>query len=245
MNAYFDINQPWISRKVTSNQKGQIYEHLEKTITRHLQSQFQKAYHPSTRVTLEIISKWIHTRKLPLILDSGCGVGEGSIKLADLHPDMSVLAIDKSELRIQKARNRLEREPENIKSRVLFIQGDLEDIFRELPTLGWPVARHYILYPCPWPKKKHFKKRWHGHPLFPEILSLCPYIHLRSDWEVYLKEFSQAVFILTGETFPVRQLSVEDAFTPYERKYHMSGYPVFGLEINLKKPFTLRSKGVF
>lgn len=58
----------------------------------------------------------------------------------------------------------------------------------------WDVHKHFLLYPNPYPKPKHLKNRWHGHPVFPFILALnATHLELRASWMTYLEEFSAAV----------------------------------------------------
>ena len=59
----------------------------------------------------------------------------------------------------------------------------------------WNLQTHYLLYPNPYPKPKRLKSRWYGHPSFPLILQLGGDIVIRSNWELYLQEFAQAVII--------------------------------------------------
>ena len=56
------------------------------------------------------------------------------------------------------------------------------------------ITHHYMLYPNPYPTKARLSSRWYAHPSFPLILKLgIPNMVIRSNWEGYLKEFSQAI----------------------------------------------------
>ena len=54
----------------------------------------------------------------------------------------------------------------------VLIRADLVDFWRLLADNGVRLARHYNLYPNPWPKIGHLARRWHGHPVFPALLEL-------------------------------------------------------------------------
>ena len=58
---------------------------------------------------------------------------------------------------------------------------------------SWKIHSNYILYPNPYPKSQHLKRRWHGHPVFPILLSLGGNLILRSNWNIYCEEFLHAV----------------------------------------------------
>ena len=59
------------------------------------------------------------------------------------------------------------------------------------------MAKHYILYPNPWPKAKHVQRRWHGSAVFPQIIAVGQEIILRSNWLLYLEEFQLAAEVLS------------------------------------------------
>ncbi len=76
---------------------------------------------------------------------------------------------------------------------VLLVRAELTDFWRCCLQANWDISHHYILYPNPYPKKNRIKKRFYAHPSFPLILKLGGEIVIRSNWEGYLKEFSQSV----------------------------------------------------
>jgi tRNA (guanine-N7-)-methyltransferase len=92
--------------------------------------------------------------------------------------------------------------------------------------------QHYILYPNPYPKAEHFKRRWHGHPCFPFLAKLSRQIELRSNWSLYLDEFAQAWELLTGNRYERKTLEVSQPLTLFEKKYTESGQDVFSLVVD-------------
>ena len=105
-----------------------------------------------------------------IILDSGCGLGMSTCILSQTFPDLPVIGIDRSEIRLSKG-NALGRASK--RANTLLVRADLVD-FWFLATFqsSWIVQEHYILYPNPYPKSQHLKRRWHGHPVFPMLLAL-------------------------------------------------------------------------
>lgn len=82
---------------------------------------------------------------------------------------------------------------------VVWIRAELVDFWRLMlehqDTHPWNLETHYLLYPNPYPKTKRLKSRWYAHPSFPLLLQLGGDIVIRSNWEIYLEEFAQAVLI--------------------------------------------------
>lgn len=58
-------------------------------------------------------------------------------------------------------------------SNAILLRAELSDFFTLVAyESDWVVHSHYLLYPNPYPKGKHLKRRWHGHPIFPVMLSI-------------------------------------------------------------------------
>lgn len=113
-----------------------------------------------------------------VILDSGCGVGLSSIKLALSNPDVPVIAIDRSFVRL--SRNKFSNYSQQFQntsnedeflvtdassgpSNLLMIRAELTDFWYLVCHISdWYIKAHYILYPNPYPKSKHLQRRWHG-----------------------------------------------------------------------------------
>lgn len=66
-----------------------------------------------------------------------------------------------------------------LKSNAILLRAELSDFFSLVAYKSdWIVRSHYLLYPNPYPKAKHLKRRWHGHPIFPVMLTLGKYLRL-------------------------------------------------------------------
>ena len=89
------------------------------------------------------------------------------------------------------------------------------------------LARHYLLYPNPWPKIGHLARRWHGHPVFPDLPELGGRLECRSNWRIYVEEFCFALNRLTQCHAACEPYAPDVALTPFERKYMASGHPLY------------------
>ena len=61
----------------------------------------------------------------------------------------------------------------------ILLRAELSDFYSLVAYQSdWVVKSHYLLYPNPYPKSKHLKRRWHGHPIFPVLLAIGEQIPL-------------------------------------------------------------------
>lgn len=142
---------------------------------------------------------------LPLVLDSGCGTGRSTLEIGRRYPDLPVIGIDKSVVRLSRTRAFREQQADLLPPNVKLVRADLIDFWvlaSDLVARGrWDVKHHFILYPNPYPKGKQVKQRWHGHPVFPFLLDLeADELTLRSSWETYLFEFAEALRVSATAT---------------------------------------------
>ena len=135
-----------------------------------------------------------------------------SVVLAEKNPDKLVIGIDQSQHRLAKYR------PDTPKNLVL-LQVNCEDFWRLCVENAIYFDEHYLLYPNPYPKSVHYKRRWHGHPVFPILPKLSKTLILRSNWRLYLEEFTFAWRIVTGQHCGIDQLTISSPMTLFEKKY--------------------------
>ncbi|RMH73693.1 MAG: SAM-dependent methyltransferase [Gemmatimonadetes bacterium] len=210
------------SRTITTNQRG-IHDALEKQVQRHLKHPFQRPVSAYQQRIFEEVDQVRGEHPQPLILDSGCGVGESTRWLADQFPDHWVLGIDKSAHRLAKGKTS--------GANFRIVRADLIDFWLQAAAAGWEVKRHYLLYPNPYPKATHLKRRWHGHPIFTSLIQLGEYVEVRSNWRIYVEEFQYAYQRATGITGQINLFVPRPPVTPFERKYHRSGQSLYQLII--------------
>jgi tRNA G46 methylase TrmB len=215
------------SKVITTNQSG-IHEKLDEVVQRHLTHPFQKPYQVHTQKAFDDINERVQAFLADkpdgnVILDSCCGVGQSTRLLASLNPDTLVVGVDKSSSRIERNVEGFDVENGYQADNFHLVRADLNDFYRLVEAANWPITKHYILYPNPWPKSKHLQRRWHGSAVFPTLISLGEEIILRSNWRLYLEEFQQAAkhVNLTGH---LSDLAIdEQPLTPFEAKYQASG----------------------
>jgi tRNA (guanine-N7-)-methyltransferase len=217
------------SSPVTSSQTG-IHEHLAVAVARHAASEFRKPLMPYNRAAFdESIAAWQADGGKPLILDAGCGVGLSTLHLAAQFPDHFVIGVDQSAHRL--ARNT--SWPGELPRNCVRVRADLVDYWRLMQTDGIRLARHYLLYPNPWPKIGQLGRRWHGHPVFPSVVALGGVLECRSNWQIYVEECAAALNQLTGSAASCERYETAEPITPFERKYLASGHELWRLQLAL------------
>lgn len=220
------------SRCVSSNQNGP-HPKLEQIVKKHLRTRNLGRLRTSTADQFETILEML--LKAPLLLDSGCGTAASSSALATAYPDYTVLGIDKSLSRLTTG-GRIMDCNLIIRDNLILLRADCSDVWRLLLDAGIVPLRHFLLYPNPWPKSRHMKRRWHGHPSFRTLIELGGQLELRTNWEIYCSEFHTALKV-AGHTSEIELISQEQGIsTPFERKYLSSGQTLYRLVANLNYP---------
>ena len=143
------------------------------------------------------------TAPVAVILDSGCGTGESTIHIARRFPNIPVIGIDKSFARLNKAGNPSQTAGEDVPPNAFWIRAELLDFWRlaldHIKAGKWTIPYHAVYYPSPWPKQSEATRRFHMHPIFPTLLALGGVTELRTNWEIYAREFAEAAKIVLSE----------------------------------------------
>lgn len=215
------------SKAIISNQDD-INENLIDIVGKHLNTEFKKPISAHTQQAFDEVNTLVQAFKGPIILDSCCGVGQSSRIIAKQNPDALVIGVDKSD-------NRISRNVEDLwqVENYHLVRADLNDFYRLVVAAKWPVDKHFILYPNPWPKTKHVKRRWHGSPVFPYMIQVGKTIELRSNWRMYLQEFQVAMAIVKIDS-QLSELAEGEPLTPFEAKYQASGQQCWTLTAKIK-----------
>lgn len=240
------------SRRVESPQTGP-HERLEELVQKHLAHPARGPIPDHTRQAYaRLTSLLAEDPTRPLVLDAGCGTGESTARLALRHPEAWVVGVDQSAHRLARApapcfsdeassvpgrANSADRSvpsppsmpgARRLGERVLLLRAELGAFYRILAEAGLRLEAHYLLYPNPYPKPRHLTRRWSAHPAFAYILQLGGLLELRSNWLIYVEEWARAIEIAGGAYRPPsRFVPNESVISPFERKYHRSGHPLY------------------
>lgn len=206
------------------------HEHLAAVVARHAAHPFRKPYADYNRAAFaDSMAVWRERGAAPLILDSCCGVGLSTMHLAAQFPGHFVIGVDQSADRI--GRNNLWDGP--VPENFIRVRADLVDYWRLMHDAGVHPARHYLLYPNPWPKIGQLHRRWHGHAVFPAMVALGGDFECRSNWQIYVEECAAALRQLSGQAVACEAYAPQQSITPFERKYLDSGHGLWRCRVQL------------
>ena len=115
-----------------------------------------------------------------LVLEVGCGHGHYLTAFAQQHPDARCLGVDLVTKRIEKAGQK--RDKRNLRN-LQFLKAEVRELF-----MAWPerllLERIFILFPDPWPKKRHIKNRIIQQALLEQLARFASpgaHLHFRTD----------------------------------------------------------------
>ncbi|MDD6763334.1 MAG: tRNA (guanosine(46)-N7)-methyltransferase TrmB [Clostridiales bacterium] len=169
----------------------------------------------------------------PIHIEIGCGKGAFVTGMAELHPDINFIAIEKVEDVIVMA---MEKAVAKELSNVRFMDMDaerLEDFFEK-----GEIKRIYLNFSDPWKKNKQAKRRLtHKNFLdrYKRVLNNGDYIWFKTDnmklFEFSLNSFAQENFKLRNITLDLHNSGFEgNVITEYEQRFLDLGQPIYRLE---------------
>ena len=104
------------------------------------------------RVPLDLVARF---GERPVWLEIGFGGGEHLVHLAGQHPEVGLIGCEPFVNGVAMLLGKLRQTP---RENLAVHAGDARDLFDVLPAGS--VERVYLLYPDPWPKKRHHRRRF-------------------------------------------------------------------------------------
>jgi tRNA (guanine-N7-)-methyltransferase len=216
------------SRQVSSAQK-KAHPGLLALLDRQRRRDWSQPLHQPSVIAFQALQKVMAGMSRKIVLDSGCGTGQSTKILARAWPDCTVIGVDKSLDRL--SRTGATAYP-HVEENAVWIRAELTSFWRLALQARWDLERHYMLYPNPWPKPAQLQRRWHAHPVFPDVLRLGGRLEMRCNWEPYALEFALAVNHLLGVHIKPGTPPAEPALSPFERKYRQSGHRLYSVVVS-------------
>ena len=179
--------------------------------------------------------KWFGNNN-PIYLEIGCGKGKFAVEYAKQHPEINVLAVEKSanvivgacEIAIAEGVNNLR-----------FIGGSAEYLEKFIPP--HTIARLFLNFSCPFPKKAYASHRLTHRKflsIYKNLLQKGAEIHQKTDnmhfFEFSISEFSQSGFGIYNVSLDLHASDFEgNIMTEYESRFVALGQPIYRLEAKL------------
>lgn len=153
------------------------------------------------------------------VLEVGFGMGDFLIHQAMLHPHLQFIGVEPFKTGLIKLLKKIQQH--NIQN-IRVYHGVVHEILDTLPLL----SAIYILYPDPWPKTRHHKRR-----LIQKEFLLKLRQHLKSEGKIYIAsdhaDYQQWIETVLQDTFDRTGASNEPfehwISTKYERKARQEG----------------------
>ncbi|SMX24167.1 tRNA (guanine(46)-N(7))-methyltransferase TrmB [Boseongicola aestuarii] len=140
----------------------------------------------------------------PVWLEIGFGGGEHMVHQAALHRDVGIIGAEPYINGVAMLLGKIRKaEVDNVRVH----PGDARDLFDVLPAES--IAKAFLLYPDPWPKKRHHRRRFvtpeHLQPLH-RVMKPGAELRIATDIEDYVRqameEVPKAGFLWTAERAP-------------------------------------------
>lgn len=172
-------------------------------------------------------------RDAPVVLEIGCGNGSSTLAMAQVEPDIDVIAVEMYRRGLAQLLTAVDREKVR---NVRFVQGDAVDVLECLIAPG-SLTGVRVFFPDPWPKARHHKRRL----LQPATVSLIAdrlrpggVLHAATDHPGYAEQIGQvgdaeprlcrvSAGLQAGARLPI---SVVRPTTKYETKARCAGSAV-------------------
>ncbi len=148
-------------------------------------------------------------RAAPRLLDIGVGTGEATLHWAAHHPDHDVIAVELHRPGLARLLQRLATDgPANVR----VLEADVTTVIADLAELAdqtgsaasgtgarpaVPVVHAVrVLFPDPWPKRRHRHRRLVDRSFVSAVADLLPaggWLHLATDWDDYALQMRLAL----------------------------------------------------
>mgnify|MGYP002300854712 FL=1 len=179
----------------------------------------------------------------PLHLEIGCGKGRFAIGMAELHPDVNFIAVEREEGALIMAAERCEEHPLPNLRFVSFDAAELREVFAPAE-----VDRIYLNFSDPWPKDRHARRRLPSKEFlarYDQILVPDGKVEFKTDnqrfFEWSLQEICQFGWLLQNISLDLHNSDFEgNVMTEYEEKFSSEGSRIYRVEARRRLPEFLR-----
>ncbi len=186
-----------------------------------------------------LFKKEVFKNDNPVHVEIGMGKGRFLMDMAQLHPDINYVGIEKYYSVLLRA---LQKQEQILLPNIIFIRMDAEDI-TEVFAPG-EVDRIYLNFSDPWPKDRHAKRRLPSRQFlerYDKILVPDGVVEFKTDnkdlFMFALDEVEPAGWTLDAVTYDLHhdeKMMVGNVMTEYEERFSQAGNPIYKYIISRK-----------
>lgn len=175
----------------------------------------------------------LFAKEQPIHIEIGMGKGKFITEMAELHPEINYIGIEKYDSVLIRA---LEKQEEKQLPNLKLMRFDAEKIDE---VFDREIDRIYLNFSDPWPKKRHAKRRLTS----PEFLKAYDTV-FKNTKEIIMKTdnrklFEYSIMSFTEYGYHIKEISLdlyddeilENVATEYEMKFHNLGYPIYRIVV--------------
>ena len=147
------------------------------------------------------------------IIDVGAGFGESTIKLAKKNPENIIICCEKYIDGLKSLFNKSQKESI---SNIFIYQGNFLQMLEEYCKED-SISEIWILFPDPWPKRKHFKRRLIDKSFFIKIhkyLKNKSTINIATDSKSYVSQILRSIYLVKDEFLWLNQKKFDWDYNP-------------------------------
>ena len=175
----------------------------------------------------------------PIRVEIGMGKGRFLMDMAQLHPDINYVGIEKYSSVLLRA---LQKQEQLLLPNIIFIRMDAEEITEVFAPSE--VDRIYLNFSDPWPKDRHAKRRLPSRQFlerYDKILKPDGVVEFKTDnkdlFMFALDEVQPAGWNLDAVTYDLHndeKMMVGNVMTEYEERFSQAGNPIYKYIISRK-----------